>query len=213
MNGYSKNLIVLSGADGTGKSTLVTEVRAILLSEGSVRVTWRRFGLVFSRLLNFYGRLIGKSYYQNSPLGRIGYHSYRGYLAKLYVLSVLLDFMLFVSPKWRVLDFFSVSKFNIVDRFLIDIVADVILSTSEDRLVLRLFSRVVRMHLRRVNCFVLSCGRESVMIRRPDIQYDEAHDRKRLIYKKLRRLFNIATVHTDKLSPNECAKWILIRCR
>ena len=72
-------MIVLSGADGAGKSTLIRHIQSNLSSNG-VQISWRRSGGVGRRIMNLIARLFGWSYYEKVNEINYGYsrsHSFR----------------------------------------------------------------------------------------------------------------------------------------
>jgi hypothetical protein len=204
--------IVLSGPDGTGKSTIVDGLRCSLNTTCKVQVTWRRFGFVLSRLFNLAGKALGLSYYEATPFGRVGYHRYRGVLAKVYLALCFADCLLIVIPKWWIRDKINSSSTQIIDRFMVDIVADLILSTGNPRATLRFFDYILKCHMRAFNCFVLTCHPGTVVTRRPDIEFDKSYRTKVQIYALLRRMYRIEELTTDKATPQECVEKVLRSC-
>lgn len=204
--------IVLSGPDGTGKSTIVEGLRCALGKTGKVQVSWRRFGFVLSRLFNLAGKALGLSYYEATPFGRVGYHRYRGALARIYLALCFADCLLFVIPKWWIRDKISSSNIQIVDRFIVDIVADLILSTGNPRAALRFFDCILKRHMRAFDCFVLTCHQGTVLARRPDIEFDKSYRAKVRTYALLRRMYRIEELATDKATPQECVRKVMRSC-
>ena len=86
---------------------------------------------------------MGLSYYEKTPFGSIGYHRYRGAFAYFYIVVSFVDCLLIIIPKWWVRDRFNRANTQIVDRYLIDIVADLILSTANPRAVLWYFKGIL----------------------------------------------------------------------
>lgn len=204
--------IILSGPDGTGKSTIVEGLRRHFDAAGEVEVTWRRFGFVFARGLNLVGKSMGWSYYEGTPCGPVGYHRYRGVFARIYIAISFVDCLLIIMPKWSVRNRLNHSKTQIVDRYLIDIVADLILSTANPRAVLWFFNGILKRHIKNENCILLACDPKIVMERRPDISYDKSYLDKVRTYGLLRRLFGISEVATDKATPEACVEKAISIC-
>lgn len=204
--------IVLSGPDGTGKSTIVNGLRCSLSETGTVQVTWRRFGFALPRLFNLAGKALGLSYYEDTPFGRVGYHRYRGALARVYLALCFADCLLFVIPKWWIRDKISSQSIQIIDRFMVDIVADLILSTENPRGALWFFDCILKRHMRTFDCFVLTCHPDTVVARRPDIEFDKSYRAKVRIYGLLRRMYRIEELATDKATPQECVEKVLRSC-
>lgn len=205
-----KTSIVLSGPDGTGKSTLIREIIRILSPNEALGVSWRRSGFFLGRIFNLFSRINGRSYYEQTPSGKFGYHKYSGFAGKIYSILVLIDCYVFFGPKWYFKDMIKKnSNRNIIDRYYIDIVADLALSTRDIRYILFLFDNIIKKHLKKVNCFVLACEYENVVQRRPDIKFDKNYKTKQKIYKIIRRLYSIESIHTDQLEVDACTRKII----
>lgn len=200
--------IVISGPDGTGKSTLIRNMSSTHFDSKRVLVTWRRSGFLFARVFNLIARLAGRSFYEDTPLGRIGYHRYSGIWGKCYVLLVWLDCNVSFRPVWMIKDHFNrkTVDLSIVDRYYLDIVADLILSTENCRFCIQVFDTILRGHLSAVTCVVLSCHPNEVLRRRPDIKYDRDYAKKQKIYTMLRRLYKVQTISTDKSGVEDCVQ-------
>lgn len=204
--------IVLSGPDGTGKSTIVDGLRRHFEGAGEVQVTWRRFGFFFTRVMNLAGKIMGLSYYEKTPFGSIGYHHYRGAFAYVYIAVSFVDCLLIIIPKWWVRDWLNRANTQIVDRYLIDIVADLILSTANPRAVLWFFNGILKFHIQNENCILLACAPKIVMERRPDIAYDKSYLHKVRNYVLLRRIYGIAEVATDRATPEASVEKVVSTC-
>jgi hypothetical protein len=204
--------IVLSGPDGTGKSTIVEGLRRHFGGAGKVQVTWRRFGFVLARALNLAGKIMGLSYYEKTPFGSIGYHRYRGAFAYLYIVVSFVDCLLIIIPKWWVRDRLNRANTQIVDRYLVDIVADLILSTANPRAVLWFFNGILKHHIQNENCILLACAPRIVMERRPDIAYDKSYFHKVRNYVLLRRIYGITEVNTEKATPDASIEKVVSIC-
>lgn len=204
--------IVLSGPDGSGKSSIVKALSAELGENKPVHVSWRRFGFVLARAFNLIARLLGFSYYEQTPIGPLGYHDYKAPWSYIYIGLAWVDCAIFILPKWWIIDRIKPRDFTIIDRFLFDIVADLVLSTKQPRLVLWLFHPILKSHQARNLCVFLICSQDVVEKRRPDIVWDKAYPEKVRIYTLLRRLYSIPGVRTDRMSPDESAREVLKLC-
>lgn len=204
--------IILSGPDGTGKSTIVEGLHRHLRGGREVEVTWRRFGFILARGLNLVAKGMGWSYYEETPFEPVGYHHYRGVFARIYIIASFVDCLLVIMPRWWVHDQLNRSKTQIVDRYLIDITADLILSTANSRAVLWCFHHILKRHIRKETCIVLTCDPKVVIQRRPDIIYDRSYLDKVRIYRLLRKLYGIREIATDETTPQACVKKVVSIC-
>jgi predicted ATPase len=204
--------IVLSGPDGSGKSSLVKGLSLHFMQAGPVHVSWRRFGFVFARAFNLLARQVGWSYYEQSSAGPVGYHDYKRPWSFLYILLVWIDCVIIIIPKWWMRDLFGSKETVIIDRFLFDIVADLILSTHRPRAALRLFDTILKRHRSRGKCVFLVCASETVYQRRPDVIWDKSYPEKVRTYTLLRRLYSVPSLRTDRLSPEESIKKVIQLC-
>lgn len=204
--------IVLSGPDGSGKSSIVSALSVELGERRPVRVSWRRFGFVLARAFNLIARLLGFSYYEQTPIGPLGFHDYKAPWSHIYIGLAWFDYVVFILPKWWILDRVKNRDTIIIDRFLFDIVADVVLSTKQTRLVLWLFHAPLKSHQSRNFCVFLISSPDVVAKRRPDIIWDKSYPEKVRIYTLLRRLYSVPGVRTDRMSPAESAREVLTLC-
>ena len=204
--------IVLSGPDGSGKSSIVKALSVELGETEPVHVSWRRFGFVLVRAFNLIARLLRVSYYEQTPIGPLGYHDYKAPWSHIYTCLAWFDYVVFISPKWWVIDRVKPCNVTIIDRFLFDIVADLVLSTKQTRFVLWLFHPFLKSHQARNMCVFMICSQNVVEKRRPDIVWDKSYPDKVRIYTLLRRLFSVSGVRTDRMSPDESAKEVLKLC-
>ena len=203
------NVFVFSGPDGSGKSTLVKELsKSFDTVPHRHIVSWRRFFHVFSKGVNFLGRLLKQSYYFITPTVRHGYHDYYGILGIIYILTSVFDVLIFARVWWGISDIRHKHYIKIIDRFYLDIVADLIVDTRRTRLVLFLFDPIIRMHLRQCNVYLVYCEPDLVKQRRPDIASDIKYGEKVSTYCLLRRLYGISVINTSKSCPKDLVRII-----
>lgn len=196
-----KSYIEISGPDGTGKSTLSKRVAESITNS---ELKWLRFNLYLARLVNFLGRLLGLSYYEHYSWGRIGYHKYDGPIGILYVIIAYIDAVIFDKI------FFGCRRKNdsilVLDRYLIDTCADLIVSTRRLNLVIWLFTGLIKSHMRRCRVVVLMCPYKTVTKRRVDICDDKVYVTKQAAYRALARTFKLETINTDTYSVDDIVK-------
>ena len=189
-------IIQIIGPDGVGKSTICSSLVDAIESDSLAATTvWMRFNHYFSKLFNALARLVGKSYYESYPWGKLGYHDYKGIVGTVYIYFVFVDHVLF--------DFFIKRKvikpgFDIIliDRYVFDTIVDLFVDTGNIRLPIKLFHKYLINEKRNTTVICLSCELTEVYKRRPDVIDDKVYLRKVYGYKLVRRLFNIKTVDT-----------------
>ena len=206
-------IIAISGPDGTGKSTTINAISALLQERDGVapRVTWRRSGFLVSRIFNACGRVSGCSYYEITPYGSMGYHNYQGSIGWLYIFLVWIDCVFYYGPIWVARDFFSKGSAEIIDRYYLDIVADVIVSTGKVRAAVYVFDRLLKAKLKGINYTVLTCDVNLVMDRRPDLAHDRDYSNKVRAYKLLRRFYKLPTIDTGVYTVGRSSREVLSR--
>lgn len=204
--------IYLSGPDGTGKSSIISHLREEAKKQNPVKVTWRRFGLVLTRILNIIARLTGWSYYEVNGDARHGYHNFPSMVALVYVWTAWIDVVLWVIPRWTMFEVVNRNAVHIADRYIFDIVADVIVSSKRVRITIWLFDPILKWVKCRGCCVVLSCPPVTVFERRPEVRLDHSYQDKVVAYKLLRRLYKINSVNTEKATSKASSEKVLKQC-
>ena len=201
--------IMISGPDGTGKSTITKALEMYYQSKNkSIKIVWLRFNHYFAKFVNIVGRITGKSYYENYSWGKAGYHNYHGTIGYFYILAVYCDHIIFrIFLRKKYLED-SNTDILIIDRYIIDIMADLIVDTEKKELVLKLFLPFAKKELEISNTFILKCSPEIVISRRKDIKDDKSWEVKRKAYNYLVDKLNIAEIDTGKLEVEEIVKII-----
>lgn len=202
--------IMLSGPDGTGKSTISKKIVAYYSKKNRKLISvWLRFHHYFAKVVNLIGRLTGKSFKESYTWGKVGYHEYQGYFGYLYIFAIYFDhilFRIFVRPfvlKKRL------DSNYIIDRYIIDIAADLIVDTKKIDLVLKLFRRFINKELKFAKAYILECPETIVFKRRPDILDDKKYKDKVNAYKLLAKEFKIEKINTHKFNPDEVVEKII----
>jgi len=195
--------IMISGPDGTGKSTIINELHKELEFE----VVWLRFHHYFSKIVNLVGRILGKSYRAEYSWGKVGYHDYYGVFGVIYILAVYVDHLIFrllIKNKK-----FKKNKNYLVDRYILDVIADLIVDTKNYKMVFVLFDRFVKKELLAFDSFILECDINIVIGRRKDIKDDKKYLDKINAYKVISHKYNIDTINTGLISLDEITQSIL----
>jgi DNA polymerase III delta prime subunit len=191
--------IMLSGPDGTGKSTIADAVITELKHKNIVlNHVWLRFNHYLAKIINLLGRITGKSYYETYSWGKSGYHEYEGVLGFFYVLAVYLDHLFFDLILRN--NYLKFQQNYLIDRFIIDIIADLIVDTKRPNMIFFLFAPFLKKELKLAHAFILKCDKEIVISRRIDILDDKSYDAKISAYKLIASRFDITTVDSGKLT-------------
>ena len=194
---------MISGPDGTGKSTIIKELHNRL----GVETVWLRFHHYFSKIVNMIGRISGKSYKEKYDWGMVGYHDYRGVLGIFYIFSVYVDHLLFqLLIKNRKL---KKGRTYLVDRYILDIIADLIVDTKNCKMVFFFFDRLTRKELLNFETYILECSADIVIARRGDLKDDKKYLDKINAYQIIARKYSVNTVNTGQLSVNAIVQKIL----
>lgn len=200
--------IMLSGPDGTGKSTIISATQK-KLEEIQIHtdIVWLRFHHYFAKLVNIIGRITGKSYREKYTWGEVGYHDYKGAIGVFYIIATYLDHQIF--------KFFiknnkiKQNRFYLIDRYILDIVADLIVDTQNEKIVFFMFDKLVRNELSNSKAFILECDYDIVISRREDIKDDKSYQKKIDAYNLISQRYNVKRLNTGENNIDEIVQQIL----
>lgn len=194
--------IMLSGPDGTGKSTIASALIS-RLNESNLELShvWLRFNHYLAKFINMAGRITGKSYYASYSWGKLGYHDYNGIIGFFYIIAVYLDHLIFNTFIRN--RYLQSHKNYLIDRFIIDIIADLIVDTNRSKMIFFLFGSFLKKELKLAHAFILKCDKEIVIKRRIDISDDKRYDAKISAYKLIASRFDINTIDSGLLTVEE----------
>lgn len=200
---------MISGSDGTGKSTITESLKSAYEDNNkTVKTIWLRFNHSFAKLVNIFGRITGRSYYETYTWGKVGYHNYNGLIGYIYIYAVLYDHLLFRTFNRKEIFEKTNCDILIVDRYIIDIMADLIVDTNKNELVYKLFSKYAKFEISQSKVFILDCDYNIVTSRRKDIKDDKNWLKKKNAYKYLSKKLNLRIINTGENSIEDIIKII-----
>lgn len=200
--------IMLSGPDGVGKSSIAEELRSYYESNGLfAEVIWIRFHHYFQKIMNFFGRMIGKSYDEKYEWGKDNYHDYQSIFGIFYILAAFIDHLIFKVFIKR--NLFKDIKVYIIDRYIIDIAADLIVDTNNPKIVFFFFESFIKKELMNSKSFIIECDMEIVISRRKDISDDKKYKDKINAYELIATKFSIDKIDTGILTIGEAIEKII----
>jgi len=176
-------IIFLSGVDGSGKTTLATSLVKALENKGlEANYVWYRWTAFFSYPLLALCRALGYTK-RNGYLVLREYHR-NGAIATLWAFLYPLDYVLCSLAKIRTMR--KKNSVTVFDRFVPDIIADVIFQTRIN--ILKNFvGKILLYHLKRENFLgiILDVNEEVAISRKDDIPYRNYVEFRRPIYRIL----------------------------
>jgi len=127
-------VIIVSGIDGSGKTTIIEAVKKELSSQGhKSRYVWLRYNHYLTKFLLAFCRVIGLTKYEHFENSRVGYHNFHTskIISWLFVGSTFVDTLVVSIFKVYLPAIFS-KKTIICDRWVIDILIDLEVDTMLD---------------------------------------------------------------------------------
>ncbi|ABX07720.1 Thymidylate kinase-like (plasmid) [Herpetosiphon aurantiacus DSM 785] len=167
-------MIYITGSDGTGKTTQVHRLMEVLTAQGlPVIHRWLRFPFRLSGLLLVYARIRGLSWYEAHPYGRQGYWDFHASWLMQHVFPIVLWFDALSVAIQAV--YWPISRGNIIvcERFVVDMLADLMVATQDFGLLKRWYARwFMRLLPARTLVILLDGDPVHIRQRRPDLAYD-----------------------------------------
>jgi len=188
--------IIFAGMDGVGKTTQIRLLRKWLHANGyRTRYIWGRSPHYLTLILNFYSRIKGYTEYdRENDLFYRNIHKSR-ILRNIYPFFQLIDMALFDLIKLKMCS--KRDSICIMDRYHIDTLVDLMISTNEEKLIkTKLFEIVEKMIPNSSKLFLLDGETEQLKMRRSDLMNDLKYEKKRLIYMSLAQYFNLTIINT-----------------
>ncbi len=127
-------IIIVSGIDGSGKTTIIEAVKSELARQGcESRYVWLRYNHYLTKFLLAFCRVIGLTKYEHFEKSRVGYHNFHKskLISWLFILLTFIDTLGVSIYKVYLPSLFS-KKTTICDRWVIDILIDLEVDTRLD---------------------------------------------------------------------------------
>jgi thymidylate kinase len=180
-------IIIVSGIDGSGKTTIIEAVKEELARQGQEsRYVWLRYNHYLTKFLLAFCRLIRLTRYEHFENSRVGYHDFHKskIISWLFVILTYLD-TLAVSVVRVYLPVLVSTKTIICDRWVYDIMIDLEVDTridfSEGTLVSKLFKALLPMNNR---YFFIKRDFDTVRKARDESMNDRNFPRRYALYEK-----------------------------
>lgn len=157
-----------------------------------------RFNHIIAKLVNGIGRVTGLSEKIKYKNVTVGYHYYykSSLISWMYIIATLLDLYLVYPFKilWPLIN----GRVVVLDRFIYDIMVDLMVDTGIEDLPQRWPGRLLRKFLPRDSAsFFLKVDLKLIHERRPDTVYDKTHSKKYNLYKRLSTDFQLNTIDNN----------------
>jgi len=201
-------LIALCGVDGSGKTFLLERLRAHLAGEGiATRHVWSRFRNYLSKPLLALARLTGHNRKEEAAGARIGYHDFQTapWLARPFLALQVIDNLIDMALRYRA----APGELLLGDRCVFDTLVDLAVDTGLDDLVIdRIGPRLVRRLPWPRRVVVVRRSPALVRETRPDALADRHFARRRALYERLARRFDLPVIDNDG-APGEAVATII----
>jgi len=199
MSPMNNRVFYLTGCDGSGKTTYIELVEQKLIDKGHlVKSIWLRSPKILSKPLMAYCRLAGLTQYKTINGQKYGKHQFNKskIVSMLYPLFQLVDFKI----KW----FFVKQKIKpnqiiVFDRFAVDTLADIMVSTGNMNLHKSFIGRAfIKMVPKNTKMAVLNVDESVIRMRKKDTLHDEKLSDKISAFKILSNHFNIPIIDNNR---------------
>jgi len=205
-------VIVITGVDGAGKSTIARLLKRELLLRGyNVRIVWVKslHTLAYLTYLLF-SKVKGKEYVKN-PCNKVVEHYVTTWMKKLGKVWLLIEFVSILP--WILLKVEAPSKFRtiICDRYIPDFLATASLRIGEPLTPWKsLIGKFLRALQQKCEVTLLDINYRTVLKRRPDIEYTEEELKKLIvIYRVLAREQRAKVVNTATNGVKETLRQVV----
>ena len=174
----------LTGPDGSGKTTYLKEIEALLQNRGEQpKHIWIRSPKIFSKPLMAYCRLVGLTKYQYIDGCRYGSHDFykSKFVSCIFPVLQLLDFKIELLKLRARID--NSSKFILFDRYALDTLADLMVDTHRLDLHKKwIGKRFLKLINEEYHTIILKVDEKNIKSRKLDTRYDPNTALKNKVY-------------------------------
>lgn len=202
--------VYITGADGTGKTTQTNLIFEFLQNRCiKCQQLWLRFPFFFSLPLLLYARLRGHSWHEIVDGQDYGYWDFQESLILRVLLPwfVLLDLLItsIVKIQFPILR----GEFIICERFIIDIIVDLIVAFNDKNFHRRLPAKIYPYLLPRDGIIILlDLDSTTIRNRRTELRADRRLDTRLEVYRFLAKEYDIESL-SSKMSVDEVSDFII----
>ena len=195
----AKQIIYITGTDGSGKTTYIKEIESSFKVQGlKSKHIWIRSPKIFSKPLMAYCRLVGLTKYKTIDGVKYGKHEFykSKFVSWLFPILQLIDFKL----KWLFIKK-NINKSEIVlfDRHSIDTLADLMVDTNRMNLhKTKLGKAFINLVPNNTSIIVMNVKESVIRSRKKDTLYDEHLSAKIKVYEILSKDLNLTVIDNNR---------------
>jgi thymidylate kinase len=187
------------GPDGSGKTSFMEEIEKNLKDKGiETQHVWIRSPKILSKPLMLYCRLTGLTTYKSINGIKYGKHEFSRsrMVSKLFPILQLVDFKLkWLSIRMRL----NKNKVLIFDRFALDTLADLMVSTGNFNLIDGwIGSKFLEFNSEELKIILLSVDEKAIRLRKQDTLYDENLKLKIMAYQRISDKIQLKTIDNNR---------------
>jgi len=204
--------VIISGIDGSGKTTIIEGVRKELHSRGkSTCYVWLRYNHVLVKPIHAIGRLVGLSRRRSNEEGKIVWH-HEFYRCRpfcgLYILLTYVDSLLGRLRIWNIARRAKPDVF-ICDRWVLDILIDLVIDTRRPALLRggwpKMFTSILPENTRQ---YLIKRDAKDILDARPEYCQDREFRFRQIIYDRLEKQEGVTVINNNR-SVSDAAELIV----
>lgn len=192
--------IIISGIDGSGKTTIINNLQKYLSDEGyETSYIWLRFNHYFTKLLNATARVLKLSVKTHNEMGTVWQHQFykSSLFCWIYINGTYIDTWISRLKLWKKSN--NRIDFLICDRWINDILIDLGTKThNKDFLSTKWYSRFKKIIPENSIQFVIYRDIHSVMDCRLENRIDPDFPLRMALYEKLKSEYNIHIINNNQ---------------